>query len=141
MQDTLKLMKVLIADDSAIMRDLIKGLLREHGVKAIEFASKGDEALKKIIDACANDQPYHIAFLDWHMPNMHGIDVLGKIRNDSQFDDMAMVMVTAEKDKDKVISAINMGATNSLVKPITADCMNKNLINLMSWFEKRNIIH
>lgn len=104
-------MKVLVADDSQIMRKIISGVLKKLGVEDIMEAADGKEALAAIYA----DSDVGLILMDWNMPAMTGLDVVVKLRSDGI--KTPVIMVTTESEKDKVLQAIKAGATDYLVKP------------------------
>ncbi len=104
-------MKVLVVDDSAIMRRIMSGALSKAGVKDIVEASDGKEA----VDSITSDEAISLVLMDWNMPNMTGIEALKKIR--AAGNKVPIVMVTTESEKDKVMEAIKSGANDYLAKP------------------------
>ncbi len=104
-------MKVLIVDDSQIMRKIITGVLKKLNVKDILEAVNGQEAVTKVSE---NDD-IGLVLMDWNMPTMNGLDAVKKIRADGS--KVPIVMCTTEAEKEKVIEAIKTGANDYLVKP------------------------
>ena len=132
-------LKVLVADDNQMMRSLVADGLRKMEIEQIDIVDNGEDALSAINSAAGTDQPYHIAFLDWHMPEMTGFDVLLKCREDKSLDQMAVVMLTAEQEQSNVLKAIQSGATAYLIKPVSRDALKSNMEKVLKWFEKNNI--
>ncbi len=104
-------MKVLIVDDSTIMRKIISGVLTKLNVKDMIEAVDGVEAVAK---ASENDD-IGLILMDWNMPNMSGIDAVKKIRADGN--KVPIVMCTTEAEKERVIEAIKAGCNDYLIKP------------------------
>ncbi len=104
-------MKVLVADDSQIMRKIIMGALKKLGVEDIVEVADGKEALAVV--SAGTD--FSLVLMDWNMPVMNGLDVVKKMRSDGI--KTPVIMVTTESEKDKVLMAIKAGATDYLVKP------------------------
>jgi two-component system, chemotaxis family, chemotaxis protein CheY len=104
-------MRILIVDDSQIMRKIITGALKKHGIKDIVEASDGLEAVQMV----SRDNDIGLILMDWNMPTMNGLDAVKKIRTDGK--KTPIVMVTTESEKEKVIEAIKTGANDYLVKP------------------------
>lgn len=134
----IKKLKILVVDDHMMMRNLIVQALRAIGVENIDYAQTGDAAVKNIMGAANNFDPYHIVFLDWHMPGMYGIDVLKACRQEKRLDKTAFIMLTAEQEEKNIISAIEAGATSYLIKPVSRDSIEKNLTKVFAWIEKMN---
>ncbi len=105
-------MKVLIVDDSAVMRKVIIRELLQLGFSEADLfqVEDGQEAL----DAVAKDT-YDLILMDWNMPNMLGIDALKALRAAENM--TPVIMVTTEAEKANIIMAIQAGANNYLAKP------------------------
>jgi len=104
-------MRVLIVDDSQIMRKIITGALKKLNIKDIIEASNGQEA----VDMVSKDSEINLVLMDWNMPTMTGIEAVREIRANGK--KTPIVMVTTEGEKEKVIEAIKTGANDYLVKP------------------------
>ena len=115
-------LKVLIVDDFSTMRRIIKNLLKQIGYKSIDEAEDGVQALSKL-----QDGGYGLVVSDWNMPNMDGLDLLKAVRQDPAIKDLPVLMVTAEAEKDKVITAIQAGVNNYVVKPFTGEILKERL--------------
>ncbi len=107
--------KILVVEDSAIMRQLlVMSLRRIPGVTVLE-ASDGLEALKLI----ANEQ-LSLVFSDVNMPGLDGLKLVRVLRADQRTRDIPIVMVTTEgatEDRDR---AMALGATEYITKPVQA---------------------
>jgi two-component system chemotaxis response regulator CheY len=113
-------MKVLVADDSGIMRKIIIRSLNAVGVDEIVEAADGQEA----IDAYKNE-PVDLILTDWNMPNKSGLDVVTEIR--AMGSSVPIIMVTTEAQKSQVIAAIQAGVNDYLTKPFEADDLRAKL--------------
>jgi len=114
--------KVLIVDDMATMRRIIKSLLEQLGFKNIDEAEDGAIALEKL-----KKRNYDLVITDWNMPNMTGLELVQEIRKDPQLKEIPVLMVTAEAKKENVIAAIKAGVNNYIVKPFTAETLKEKL--------------
>jgi two-component system, chemotaxis family, chemotaxis protein CheY len=117
-------MKVLIVDDSIVMRNIHKNILKEHKLKDEDFFEAGDGATALAI---AENNYIDLFIIDWNIPNLDGIDLVAKIRGMSYYVKTPIVMVTAEAAKYNVIEAINAGVTNYVIKPIKEDILWEKL--------------
>ena len=113
-------MKVLVADDSGIMRKIIVRSLNAVGVSDIVEAADGQEA----IDAY-KAEPVDLILTDWNMPNKSGLDVVTEIR--ALGSTVPIIMVTTEAQKSQVIAAIQAGVSDYLTKPFEADDLRAKL--------------
>jgi two-component system chemotaxis response regulator CheY len=124
-------MKVLLVDDSRTMRNIQKKVL--EGMGGTEFAEAGDgvEALAVI---AANPTGFNLVLIDWNMPNMDGITLVGRIREKDKI--TPLVMVTTEAEKQRVIDAIKAGVTNYVIKPFTPDMLVEKVKQTLSRLQK-----
>ncbi len=113
-------MKVLIVDDSQIMRKIITGVLKKLKVNDILEAVNGQEAVTKVSE---NDD-IGLVLMDWNMPMMNGLDAVKQIRAGGS--KVPIVMCTTEAEKERVLEAVKAGSNDYLVKPFNPkDIQNK----------------
>lgn len=108
------MLKVLIVDDSLIIRKKITKLLEKLGHEVVYGAKNGQEA----IDAYNSKKP-DLVTMDITMPDMDGITAVGHIMKDNH--DAKIIMVTSHGQEDMVIKSIQAGAVGYMLKPITED--------------------
>jgi len=108
-------MKILSADDSVMIRKVIKNAVEVLGHGFLE-AKDGVEAIE-VLDKEYSD--VGLILLDWNMPRMNGLDVLKKVKSDPRFKNIPVMMVTTEVERAKVIEAIANGAKNYVMKPFS----------------------
>lgn len=120
--------KVLIIDDSAVMRKIIQRNIIQSGLLVDAFLEAGDgrEGLEK---ATTND--VDLILCDWNMPNMSGIDFVKALRGSGQKNNIPIVMVTTEGSDAKVEEAKNSGANGYLTKPFTPEQLKAKLGNFL----------
>ena len=118
-------MKVLVVDDFATMRRILKNILKEIGFSNISEAENGKDALKEL-----KNNKYDLILCDWNMPEMSGLELLKQVRADDGLKGLPFVMVTAEAQKDNIIEAGQAGVTNYVVKPFTAQTINEKLVKV-----------
>ncbi len=115
-------MKVLIIDDSRTMRRLLKSFISSVTEDTAE-AGDGREALTVL----EQESPFDLALVDWDMPVMNGLDFVKAVRADSRYDSMRMMMVTAQNSYETVLQAVEAGAADYLMKPLTEDMLHDKL--------------
>jgi two-component system, chemotaxis family, chemotaxis protein CheY len=121
-------MKIMVVDDFSTMRRIVKNVLKQLGFDNIEEAEDGAQALAKL-----KNGGFEFMVSDWNMPNMDGLDLLKAVRKDPALKDLPVLMVTAEAEKDKVVTAIQAGVNNYVVKPFTAEVFKEKMDRI---FEK-----
>jgi PleD family two-component response regulator len=109
-----------VIDDSEDSRDLTEGALLSAGYADIVTASSGWEALKLLDVGGTSDQKptIDVALLDILMPEMDGVEVCARIRNDPRYVDLPIIMVTALADMNALNNAFVAGATDYVTKPV-----------------------
>ena len=117
-------MKLLIVDDSSVIRKVIKAAADVLKMET-EEAQDGLEALEKL-KACYRE--IDLVLLDWNMPEMNGYDVLVEIKNNDKYKNIPVMMVTTEGQKSSIIAAVRAGADNYLTKPFTIDELESKII-------------
>jgi two-component system chemotaxis response regulator CheY len=111
-------MRILLVDDSKTMRNIQRKSLTALG--GVEFAEAGDgvEALQVI---GATPQGFDLVLIDWNMPNMDGITLVGTIRSADK--KTPLIMCTTEAEKSRVLDALKAGVNNYLMKPFTPEAL------------------
>jgi PleD family two-component response regulator len=113
-------MRILVVDDQEDSRDLTEGALLSAGYADIVTAASGWEALKVLDVGRTTDESPHVdvALLDIVMPEIDGIEVCARIRNDPRYADMPIIMVTSLDDMNSLANAFVAGATDYVTKPV-----------------------
>jgi two-component system chemotaxis response regulator CheY len=115
-------MKILIVDDFATMRRIMKNILKQIGFSNIIEADDGTTALEEL-----KKNSVDLIISDWNMPKMTGLDLLKQVRGMDDLKEVPFLMVTAEAQKQNVIDAVQAGVTNYVVKPFTAEAISEKL--------------
>ncbi len=113
-------MKVLVVDDSGIMRKIIIRSLNACGVSDVVEAADGREGLEAF-----GTNPVDIVLTDWNMPEMNGLELLQAIRATGST--VPIIMITTEGEKESVIQAIQAGVTDYLCKPFEQEELRDKL--------------
>ncbi|MGD8388139.1 MAG: chemotaxis response regulator CheY [Desulfobacteraceae bacterium] len=115
-------MKVLVVDDFATMRRIVKGVLKQLGFNSIVEAEDGSNALDTL-----KKEKVGLIVSDWNMPKMTGLDLLKAVRGDDTLKEIPFIMVTAEGQKENVVEAVKAGVSNYIVKPFTPETFSEKL--------------
>lgn len=105
--------KVLVVDDELIMRQFISETLIRKNIEVIT-AENGQKAL-----AILKNNTFDLVFTDMKMPDITGIDLLKKIKENSP--NTVVVVITAFASVENAVEAMRLGAYNYLIKPFTPD--------------------
>jgi two-component system chemotaxis response regulator CheY len=115
-----KFARVMVVDDDALMREVLKALLRDEGFEVAGEARDGQSALS-LLERIQPD----IVCLDVNMPGISGIDVLKAIR--SRFSAIRVVMITGDSSMGTVREAVGFGAMGYIIKPFKAGRVSASL--------------
>ncbi len=115
-------MKILVVDDFATMRKVIRNMLRQLGCENVFEAENGEEGFRM-----AQTDDFGLIVSDWNMPVMSGLEFLKAVRSEEKTKNTPFLMVTAEALKENIIQAIQLGASNYIVKPFTPQVFEEKL--------------
>ena len=110
-------MRILLVDDSKVMRGLQKKCLASLG--PVEFAEAGDGVEALALIASAAPMTFDVILIDWNMPNMDGLTLATQIRTTDK--KTPLIMCTTEAERERVVLAIKAGVNNYVMKPFTPE--------------------
>jgi len=119
---------VLVVDDSAAIRKILQRVLAQTELPLGTILEAGD-GLEAIERLKANN--IGLVLSDINMPNMDGIELLRKMRQNPQWKSIPVVMITTEGSQQKVMEAVDLGAAGYVRKPFTADQIKEKLAGLV----------
>jgi two-component system chemotaxis response regulator CheY len=105
-------MRALVVDDSRAVRTIVGNMLRELGYDVVA-AGNGREALLLLND----EAPVDVAFVDWNMPEMNGLELVTALRQSPEFRELPVVMATSETEISQIAVALEAGANEYAMKP------------------------
>ncbi len=119
-------LSVLVVDDNATSREILEQTLRAWGMQTT-VASSGVEALELLRSRSNANEPFALAILDYHMPEMDGLELTRAIGADRAIAPLRLVMLTSSGRSEDRASAISAGTNAFLAKPVRQsalyDCM------------------
>lgn len=118
-------MKLLIVDDSSVMRRTIERHLTDYNLEIIGMAGNGVEAIQIV-----RDQRPDVVTLDITMPEMDGLACLDQIKTIAP--ETKVMVITALSDKMTGLQALSKGARGYLFKPVTAEDLKKEFDLLLN---------
>ena len=121
-------LKILVVDDMPSVRDMVKTTLGAFGFKNVMEASDGTEAWEMIVAEAQANEPFELIVSDINMPKCNGLKLLKMIRANGTFKEVPVLMVSTESETDVIMSAIEAGANNYILKPFTKEIMKEKLI-------------
>lgn len=121
-------LRVLLVDDNADMRALVKSLIHAMGIKKVVECADGGEALHEL-----KIQSYDLIITDWMMQPIDGIEFVQMIRTapDSPCPKANIIMLTGNTGLEQVMEARDAGITEFLAKPISAEKLYTRIISVL----------
>jgi two-component system, chemotaxis family, chemotaxis protein CheY len=116
-------MKLMIVDDSAVVKTMIESFLKPLGMEIVGTASNGLQALKVF-----EDKKPDIVTLDITMPELDGLTCLEAMMR--RRPDTKVLVISALKDHETGIRALKLGAKSFITKPFTADQIREEFIRV-----------
>lgn len=117
--------RVLIADDAAFMRMMIKNILQKNGFEIVGEAENGKQAIKLYQESKPD-----LVTMDITMPEMDGIEAVKAIRSEDPA--ASIIMCSAMGQQSMVMEAIQAGAKDFIVKPFQQDRMMQAVERVLS---------
>lgn len=123
-----KQMRILIVDDFASMRQIVRRTLSSLGFENISEAAGAVDAVRKMREG----EQFELIISDWNMPNMTGLELLTFVRGTSAMGKVPFLMITAEASRDNIIQAAKAGVSQYIVKPFTAEALQQKLETILA---------
>lgn len=115
-------MRALIVDDSRAMRRIEADLMKQLGFETAD-AVHGKDALEKLI---AGPRP-DVVLVDWNMPEMNGLELIRSLRARPEFANLPLMMVTTETEMEQMVTALEAGANEYVMKPFGKETLAEKL--------------
>jgi two-component system chemotaxis response regulator CheY len=125
--------KILIVDDSATIRKMVRASLRPLEDAEFVEAGNGLEAIEQIALG-----PVALIILDLNMPDMHGVDVLKFVRRHHGCRDVPVIVLTTRGDEASRETAMTAGATQYLTKPFVPHVLLSSARDLIPTVARRD---
>ena len=124
----LQQLDVLVVDDNAFMRNIVRSLLANIGVRKVFEAGDGIAGLEII----RIEQP-DIVILDWEMPLLNGPEFVRIVRSPGVFPapDIPIIMLSGYVERWRVIEAVRLGVNEFLCKPVSAKSLFERLVSIV----------
>jgi two-component system chemotaxis response regulator CheY len=119
--------RILIVDDSATIRKMVRASLQALAPSHFVEAATGLEAIEQLAVG-----PVQLIVLDLNMPDMHGIDVLNFVRGHQQYRTIPIIVLTTRGDAESRRRAAEAGATTYLTKPFAPETLATTARSLLA---------
>lgn len=125
-EEKFQTLHVLVVDDMDSIRSLVNSTLNELGVRKIYLVPNGSVAWKQL-----KDTRIDLIICDWDMPQMSGLELLRLVRASKPHSQIPFLMLTATTEKEKVMEAVEAGASDYLAKPFSPKDLEYRVIKLL----------
>lgn len=121
-------LNVLLVDDNAFTRKLVRALLNNIGIKNITEAGDGIAALEAIRQA-----PLDVIILDWEMPLLNGPELVRIVRSPGVFPapDVPIIMLSSHGERWRIVESVKLGVNEFLCKPVSAKALLDRLVSIL----------
>lgn len=114
--------KVMVVDDQASMRAMIRVALQDFGFKDVRDKGSAVEAFSAV-----KSDRVHLIISDYNMPDMDGLQFLEAVRKDDVIGKTVFIMLTGSSDRELVQKAAALGVNNYLVKPFAPAALKEKI--------------
>jgi len=128
--DSVRGMRILAVDDHKTNLEVLTGLLTPEGID-IDTAESAKDALILMQKAFDKEQPYDLALLDFHMPEMDGGQLTAEIRANTDFDSTRLVMLTSIDQAVSTDQRTEIGLDGYITKPLRTSRLFDTLTNVL----------
>jgi two-component system chemotaxis response regulator CheY len=117
-------LKILVVDDSSTMRRIIINTLSRIGYTNVVEAEHGKAGLEKLAQGGVE-----MIITDWNMPEIDGLEFVGAVRGSDG--SIPILMVPTNAAKEDIVSALQAGVNNYVVKPFTPETLKEKIESLL----------
>ncbi|MBF0288077.1 MAG: response regulator [SAR324 cluster bacterium] len=107
--------RVLVVDDSAIVRNIHSFMLKSDGFD-VEEASNGYEAMEKLLEST-----FDLIVTDINMPKMDGYALCEAVRKENEYANTPVIIISTESEADDKLKGFKAGANLYIVKPVKSE--------------------
>ena len=119
--------EILIVDDMESYRTMMRDCLVEIGFKNLADAENGVDAWAKISERAGKDNQFDLVVCDMHMPQCNGLELLKAIKQQEPTKEINFLMVSTENESEVIIKAIELGASNYILKPYNKETIEEKI--------------
>lgn len=113
--------RALIVDDSRVARVMVTRAL--SGSYDVAQADSAESALELLADS----EPFVLLVVDWNMPGMTGVEFVRRLRMSGEYADLKILMITTEVEERAVMTALDAGVDEYLMKPFSRQAVLEKL--------------
>lgn len=118
---------ILVVDDFATMRRIVRNSLRQLGFTNVVEAADGNEALDKL-----RDSEFQLIITEWNIPTIDGSDLLRVVRSDEKHRETPLLVITTEAQRKNVtVNEKSSGVATYVIKPLTTAVLEAKMCSLL----------
>lgn len=121
----MNIMKILVADDSPLLRKIITRALKSIGAEEIIQVGDGEEAFRYF----QKHDDLSMILTDYRMPKLDGMGLIAKIRETNKT--IPVIMITSHAGRSQIVEALERGATDYIIKPFKIDSLLEKIKKYM----------
>ena len=122
--------RVLIVDDIATNQRVLSAQTRRMGCR-YETADNATQALARLREAIATDDPFSVMISDKLMPGMNGMQLAHHVRQDGDLDDLQMMLMSSNRDRGDNALARTSGFSSHLTKPVKFPQLKREMLRIL----------
>jgi two-component system chemotaxis response regulator CheY len=126
----MKIMDIMVVDDSKMVRHMVVSTLRELGYNDISGAANVAEA-KNLLKG----KKYGLIISDWHMPGESGLDFLKYVKSCPEYAGVPFILQTIENERKNIMEAVKAGVQGYLVKPVQKNALARKMLELSTIYK------
>ncbi len=131
--------RVLVVDDTQMLREILVKQLRELGFSAFVEVDDGEKAWTVLDHGAGQGIHFDILLVDSTMKKMHGVDLIRKLKQDSKFSSLAIVFVASVSEKSLHDEALQLGAHSVLIRPGTVLQLKHKLVETFAKVSEKKV--
>ena len=113
---------ILIVEDLWTTRLFLRRTLKKLGYTNVVLSEDGEVAIKEL-----ELKPFDLIISDWHMPNLGGLDFYKALSKNRKWSEIPFLLITAEKERNKVVESVEAGIKEYLVKPVKSENLSNKI--------------
>ena len=111
--------RILIADDSKIIRQVIQQYFTDLGYDNLEVVEDGEIAWERLRQAHKVGDPFELILSGFAMPKLNGLMLLKQVRSQAAFRELPFILIASESDRERAMEAHHLGVSEFVVKPFS----------------------
>lgn len=117
---------ILVVDDFATMRRIVRNSLRQLGFTNVVEAADGSDALNHL-----KESEFEFIISEWNMPTLNGLELLRAVRSDEKHKETPLLVITTESQRTNVVAHEKDRISGFVVKPLTTDILESKMVRLL----------